>query len=83
MTNFLFFSYLVGEIAVSSFANECFYHGLHGLSENQFRTEILNADGSAYGDQKYTRTGLLGFFGPGGLVFICGTRDGLMQVSGK
>lgn len=73
----------IGEIVVSSFANECYYYGLQGLSEHQFRTDILNPDGTVYGDQKYVRTGLLGFFGPGGLVFICGTRDGLMQISGR
>jgi len=73
----------IGEIAVSGFANEYFYHGLPGLSESHFRTEILNADGSVYGDKKYTRTGLLGFFGPGGLSFVSGQRDGLMQVGGR
>lgn len=72
----------VGEICISSFATECSYYGLAGLSENHFRMEILNADGSVYGDQKYARTGLLGFFGPGGLVFVCGTKDNLMCVNG-
>ena len=73
----------VGEICISSFATECSYYGLAGLSENHFRMEILNSDGSVYGDQKYARTGLLGFFGPGGLVFVCGTKDNLMCVNGK
>lgn len=31
--------------------------GLHGLSENQFKMEILNSDGSVYGDQKFVRSG--------------------------
>ena len=35
------------------------------------------------GDIDYVRTGLLGFLGPGGLVFVCGSRDGLMTVSGR
>ena len=35
----------------------------------------------AVGD--YVRTGLLGFLGPGGLVFVCGSRDGLMTVTGR
>lgn len=30
---------------------------------------------------EFTRSGLLGFLGPGGLVFVCGSRDGLMTVS--
>lgn len=72
----------VGEIAISGFANECSYYGLPGLSENQFRTEILNPDGTVYGNKKYVRSGLLGFLGPGNMVFISGTKDGLMQVSG-
>lgn len=29
------------------------------------------------------RSGLLGFLGPGGLVFVCGSRDGLMTVTGR
>ncbi len=31
----------------------------------------------------FVRTGLLGFVGEGGLVFICGTIDGLIQVAGR
>lgn len=35
------------------------------------------------GDEQYVRSGLLGFLGPGGLVFVCGSRDGLMTVTGR
>ncbi|XP_047738274.1 disco-interacting protein 2 homolog C isoform X8 [Hyalella azteca] len=35
------------------------------------------------GGPYYVRTGLLGFLGPGGLVFVCGSRDGLMTVTGR
>lgn len=35
------------------------------------------------GDEHYVRSGLLGFLGPGGLVFVCGSRDGLMTVTGR
>lgn len=35
------------------------------------------------GDDVYVRSGLLGFLGPGGLVFVCGSRDGLMTVTGR
>ena len=31
----------------------------------------------------FVRTGLLGFIGEGGLVFICGTMDGLIQIAGR
>lgn len=36
-----------------------------------------------YSDESYVRSGLLGFLGPGGLVFVCGSRDGLMTVTGR
>lgn len=31
----------------------------------------------------YVRSGLLGFVGTGGLVFICGTMDGLIQIGAR
>ena len=31
----------------------------------------------------FVRSGFLGFVGEGGLVFICGTIDGLIQVAGR
>ncbi|CAG0916938.1 unnamed protein product [Notodromas monacha] len=34
-------------------------------------------------ESNFVRSGLLGFLGPGGLVFVCGSRDGLMMVSGR
>ena len=34
-------------------------------------------------DQDFVRSGLLGFLGPGGLVFVCGSREGLMTVTGR
>lgn len=34
-------------------------------------------------EANYVRSGLLGFLGPGGLVFVCGSRDGLMTVTGR
>lgn len=43
----------------------------------------LGTDGKPISDAEYTRSGLLGFLGPGGLVFVCGSRDGLMTVTGK
>lgn len=35
------------------------------------------------GESLYVRSGLLGFLGPGGLVFVCGSKDGQMTVSGR
>lgn len=31
----------------------------------------------------YIRSGLLGFVGTGGLVFICGTLEGLIQIGAR
>lgn len=46
-------------------------------------TALPNASGKPLSDEYYVRSGLLGFLGPGGLVFICGSRDGLMTVTGR
>lgn len=73
----------VGEICVHSSATGSQYWGLQGLTNNTFKVSPLQADGTALGDVEYTRSGLLGFLGPGGLVFVCGSRDGLMTVTGR
>ncbi|XP_020280188.1 disco-interacting protein 2 homolog A isoform X2 [Pseudomyrmex gracilis] len=73
----------VGEICVHSAATGSQYWGLQGLTNNTFKVSPLQADGTALGDVEYTRSGLLGFLGPGGLVFVCGSRDGLMTVTGR
>ncbi|XP_033354907.1 disco-interacting protein 2 isoform X10 [Bombus vosnesenskii] len=73
----------VGEICVHSSATGNQYWGLQGLTNNTFKVSPLQADGSPLGDVEYTRSGLLGFLGPGGLVFVCGSRDGLMTVTGR
>lgn len=73
----------VGEICVHSAATGSQYWGLQGLTNNTFKVSPLQADGAALGDAEYTRSGLLGFLGPGGLVFVCGSRDGLMTVTGR
>lgn len=73
----------IGEILISSPAVASCYWGLQGLTRSVFK-ETPQIDGSTvYDNQTFVRTGLLGFIGPGSLVFICGTRDGLMQVSGR
>ncbi|XP_076171145.1 disco-interacting protein 2 isoform X3 [Ptiloglossa arizonensis] len=73
----------VGEICVHSSATGNQYWGLQGLTNNTFKVVPLQADGSPLGEVEYTRSGLLGFLGPGGLVFVCGSRDGLMTVTGR
>merc|ERR1719458_2231999 len=60
------------------------FWGLPGLTNATFRAKPENDDESVpWPDQEFVRTGLLGFLGPGGLVFVCGSRDGLMTVSGR
>ncbi|KAF4519578.1 hypothetical protein B566_EDAN004786 [Ephemera danica] len=73
----------VGEICVSSGATGSQYWGLAGLTNSSFRVVPLHSDGRTLGDSEFTRSGLLGFLGPGGLVFVCGSRDGLMTVTGR
>ncbi|CAH2010640.1 unnamed protein product [Acanthoscelides obtectus] len=73
----------VGEICVNSGATGTQYWGLQGLSNTTFHVQPLGSDGKPISDAEYTRSGLLGFLGPGGLVFVCGSRDGLMTVTGR
>ncbi|XP_031776930.1 disco-interacting protein 2 isoform X9 [Nasonia vitripennis] len=73
----------VGEICVHSAATGSQYWGLQGLTNNNFKVQPLQAEGQPLGDVEYTRSGLLGFLGPGNLVFVCGSRDGLMTVTGR
>lgn len=73
----------VGEILISSSSVGSCYWGLQGLTNSIFRVNPKQEGAVVYDNQSFVRTGLLGFIGPGSLVFICGTRDGLMQVSGR
>ncbi|XP_049818331.1 disco-interacting protein 2 isoform X5 [Aethina tumida] len=73
----------VGEICVNSGATGTQYWGLQGLSNTTFKVQPLGSDAKPISDAEYTRSGLLGFLGPGGLVFVCGSRDGLMTVTGR
>ncbi|KAI1286480.1 Disco-interacting protein 2 [Halotydeus destructor] len=79
----------VGEICIQSPSTGSSYWGLTGLTNSVFRCQPLNDDDTMYNrsvelqGKNFIRTGLLGFVGPGSLVFVCGSRDGLMQVSGR
>ncbi|XP_025836828.1 disco-interacting protein 2 [Agrilus planipennis] len=73
----------VGEICVNSGATGTQYWGLQGLTNSTFKVQSLASDGKPMSDAEYSRSGLLGFLGPGGLVFVCGSRDGLMTVTGR
>lgn len=54
----------VGEICVNSGSTARQYWGLQGLTNNTFKVQPLQADGTPLGDAEYTRSGLLGFLGP-------------------
>uniref|UniRef100_A0A1I8GW11 DMAP-interaction domain-containing protein n=1 Tax=Macrostomum lignano TaxID=282301 RepID=A0A1I8GW11_9PLAT len=78
----------VGEICVSARYAAHKYWGLAGLSNQVFRCQPLTAaTGAPISDREvFVRTGLLGFLGPpssGGLVFVCGSLEGLMTVAGR
>lgn len=79
----------VGEICLSTASAGSSYWGLTGLTNQMFKCQPLNEDGTVFSKHQHSpgtgfiRTGLLGFMGPGSLIFVCGTRDGLMQVSAR
>lgn len=73
----------VGELCVSAGYTGFNYWGLHGITQTTFQIQPVLEDGRVQGDRSYVRTGLIGFLGPGGLVFVCGSKEGLMQISGR
>ncbi|XP_015210322.1 disco-interacting protein 2 homolog C isoform X9 [Lepisosteus oculatus] len=73
----------IGELCVCSIATGTSYYGLSGMTKNTFEVFPMTSSGGPISEYPFTRTGLLGFVGPGGLVFIAGKMDGLMVVSGR
>ncbi|KAM4701610.1 disco-interacting protein 2 homolog B [Discoglossus pictus] len=73
----------IGEICVSCRGGGVMYYGLAGLTKNTFEVLPVNATGDPIGDTPFVRTGLLGFVGPGSLVFVVGKMDGTLVVSGR
>nr|XP_058972641.1 disco-interacting protein 2-like isoform X1 [Pocillopora verrucosa] len=76
----------VGELCISSGATGSAYWGLAGKTNHTFKVQPTLDDGAPFEQyplSDFVRTGLLGFLGPGGLVFVCGTADGLIKVSGR
>uniref|UniRef100_A0A3P8XU50 DMAP1-binding domain-containing protein n=1 Tax=Esox lucius TaxID=8010 RepID=A0A3P8XU50_ESOLU len=74
----------IGELCVCSIATGTSYYGLSGMTKNTF--EVMpnrTGVGAPISEYPFTRTGLLGFVGPGGLCFIAGKMDGLMVVAGR
>ncbi|XP_036375322.1 disco-interacting protein 2 homolog C isoform X6 [Megalops cyprinoides] len=73
----------IGELCVCSIATGTSYYGLSGMTKNTFEVFPMSSSGAPISEYPFTRTGLLGFVGPGGLVFIAGKMDGLMVVGGR
>lgn len=73
----------VGELCLSSNFTGTGYWGLPGVSSTSFKVSPSHSDGRPLGDGTFVRTGLIGFLGPGGLIFVCGSREGLMEVSAR
>ncbi|XP_072262889.1 disco-interacting protein 2 homolog B isoform X2 [Pyxicephalus adspersus] len=73
----------IGEICVSYRGGGISYYGLAGVTKNTFEVLPVSATGTLVGDTPFTRTGLLGFVGPGSLVFVVGKMEGTLTVSGR
>uniref|UniRef100_A0A8C4IW07 Disco-interacting protein 2 homolog Bb n=1 Tax=Dicentrarchus labrax TaxID=13489 RepID=A0A8C4IW07_DICLA len=73
----------IGEIIVNSRAGGNMYYGLPGVTKNTFEVIPVNANGVPIGEIPFVRSGLLGFVGPGSLIFVVGKIEGLLMVSGR
>ncbi|KAL3999067.1 AMP-binding enzyme family protein [Acanthocheilonema viteae] len=73
----------VGEICLYAHSTGSAYWGLDGLSASTFKVEPLGNDDKPLGPLPYVRSGLLGFLGPNGLIFVVGNRNSQMYVSGR
>ncbi|TNM89002.1 hypothetical protein fugu_005256 [Takifugu bimaculatus] len=73
----------IGEIIINSRAGGNMYYGLPGLTKNTFEVIPVNANGVPIGEIPFVRSGLLGFVGPGSLIFVVGKIEGLLLVSGR
>uniref|UniRef100_A0A8D0CD01 Disco-interacting protein 2 homolog Bb n=1 Tax=Scleropages formosus TaxID=113540 RepID=A0A8D0CD01_SCLFO len=73
----------IGEIVVNSRAGGTMYYGLPGVTKNTFEVIPVNSSGAPIGEIPFVRSGLLGFVGPGSLVFVVGKIEGLLMVSGR
>uniref|UniRef100_UPI00398EFCD2 disco-interacting protein 2 homolog C n=1 Tax=Pristiophorus japonicus TaxID=55135 RepID=UPI00398EFCD2 len=73
----------IGELCICSIAAGTSYYGLSGMTKNTFEMFPMMSSGAPVSEYPFVRTGLLGFVGPGGMVFVVGKMDGLMVVSGR
>ncbi|XP_017165402.1 disco-interacting protein 2 homolog C isoform X3 [Poecilia reticulata] len=73
----------IGEMCVCTVATGTSYYGLAGMTKNTFEVFPVSNNGTPISEFPFTRTGLLGFIGPAGLIFVIGKMDGLMVVGGR
>ncbi|XP_050925739.1 disco-interacting protein 2 homolog C isoform X6 [Lates calcarifer] len=73
----------IGELCVCTVATGTSYYGLAGMTKNTFEVFPMSNNGAPVSEFPFTRTGLLGFIGPAGLIFVAGKMDGLMVVGGR
>uniref|UniRef100_A0A7N8XLS0 Disco interacting C n=1 Tax=Mastacembelus armatus TaxID=205130 RepID=A0A7N8XLS0_9TELE len=73
----------IGELCVCTVATGTSYYGLAGMTKNTFEVFPVSNIGTPVSEFPFTRTGLLGFIGPGALIFVAGKMDGLMVVGGR
>ncbi|XP_051237625.1 disco-interacting protein 2 homolog C isoform X11 [Dicentrarchus labrax] len=73
----------IGELCVCTAATGTSYYGLAGMTKNTFEVFPTSNNGAPISEFPFTRTGLLGFIGPAGLIFVAGKMDGLMVVGGR
>ncbi|KAG8431450.1 hypothetical protein GDO86_018686 [Hymenochirus boettgeri] len=73
----------IGELCICALATGTSYYGLSGMTKNTFEVFPMTSSGAPISEYPFIRTGLLGFMGPAGLVFVVGKMDGLMVVSGR
>ncbi|XP_042283830.1 disco-interacting protein 2 homolog C isoform X4 [Thunnus maccoyii] len=73
----------IGELCVCTVATGTSYYGLAGMTKNTFEVFPMSNSGAPISEFPFTRTGLLGFIGPGGLIYVAGKMDGLMVVGGR
>ncbi|KAI6216684.1 DMAP-interaction domain-containing protein [Aphelenchoides besseyi] len=73
----------IGEICLHAPSTASSYFGLRGLTAQTFNLSPLSPDGQTLGSVKYVRSGLIGFLGPCGLVFVIGNKTNTLCVSGR
>ncbi|CAD6200008.1 unnamed protein product [Caenorhabditis auriculariae] len=73
----------IGEICVSANSTAHAYWALEGQTTHTFKVEPLGENGRPLGVVRYVRSGLIGFMGPDGLVFVVARRSSLLTVSGR